>query len=43
MSGILTCVGRELGSVVGSDVGTVVGSELGDVVGNYENLLNCDQ
>ena len=37
MSGIVTWVGREVGSVVGSDVGKVVGRELGKVVGNLES------
>ena len=40
MSGIVTCVGREVGSVVGSDVGKVVGSEVGKVVGNLESIQN---
>ena len=38
MSGIVTCVGREVGSVVGSDVGKVVGSEVGKAVGNLESI-----
>ena len=38
MSGIVTFVGKEVGSVVGSDVGKVVGSEVGKVVGNLESM-----